>query len=231
MYKIKITTHNCIRGDITMKRLRLKSWVVAAIYMVGLVAAFAGVYYFGNKMLSEYEVAVDVDYVPDSIVENETMTVVEVTNETVNHPYLLESVTIAKDFYDSSLSEENQLKSLIYYKNTYMENTGILYTDQQEFDVVSVLEGTVSSIVNDDILGNVVEITHTTDLVTIYHCLNNVNVNVGDIVGQNQVIGTSGKVNVDKGYENALLFEVNYRGQIINPSEFYNMKISELLSR
>ena len=53
-------------------------------------------------------------------------------------------------------------------------------------------------------------------------------VKVGDAIKQHDVIGKSGKVNIDKGYENALLFEVNYKGQILNPNEFYNMKVSDL---
>ena len=38
-------------------------------------------------------------------------------------------------------------------------------------------------------------------------CLSEVSVGVGDSGKQNDVIGVSGKVNIDKGYENALLFE------------------------
>ena len=111
-----------------------------------------------------------------------------------------------------------------------MQNTGILYNSEEEFDVVSVLDGTVTSITEDEILGKVVEIAHSTELITIYHCLGEVNVNVGDNVKQNDVIGKSGKVNIDEGYDNALLFEVNYKGSIINPTEFYNMQVSDLMN-
>ena len=110
-----------------------------------------------------------------------------------------------------------------------MQNTGVLYTNNEKFDVVSVLDGTVTSITKDEILGNVVEILHNTELITIYSCLDEVLVKVGDNVKQNDVIGNSGPVNTDKSYENALLFEVNYKGTIINPIEFYNMKISDLM--
>ena len=110
-----------------------------------------------------------------------------------------------------------------------MQNTGVLYTNNEKFDVVSVLDGTVTSITKDEILGNVVEILHNTELITIYSCLDEVLVKVGDNVKQNDVIGNSGPVNIDKSYENALLFEVNYKGTIINPIEFYNMKISDLM--
>lgn len=212
-----------------MKILKLKSWVVPALYVVSLSVIFISVVCIGKVLATDYEKAVDYNYVPNSIVENETTPVVEITNETVNHPYLMEGVSIAKDYYDPKGTEESQLNSLIFYKNTYMENTGVLYKADSVYDVVAVLGGNVTSITKDEILGNVVEVTHSTELITVYHCLSEVNVQVGDNIKQNDVIGKSGKVNIDKGYENALLFEVNYRGKIINPNEFYQMKVSDLV--
>lgn len=212
-----------------MKKIRFNSWVVPALYVVSLSIIFMSMIFVGRVLMSDYDSAVEAGYVPKKIVDDDIIPVVEVTNETVNHPYLLEGVRIAKDFYDPNGTEESQINSLIFYKNTYMENTGVLYTCDSEFDVVSVLDGVVTSITEDEILGMVVEITHTTELITIYHTLNKVLVNVGDEVKQNDVIGTSGKTNIDEGYENALLFEVNYRGRILNPNEFYNMQIKDLI--
>lgn len=216
-----------------MKKLKLKSWVVPALYAISLSIIFISVVFIGRMMSTDYEKAVDTNLVPDNIIDNEdndqVTQVVEITNATVNHPYLLEGVSVAKDYYEKDASEEEQLKSLIYYKNTYMVNTGILYTNNESFDVVSVLDGSVTSITDDEILGKVVEITHTTELITIYHCLGELDVKVGDNVKQNDVIGKSGKVNIDEGYENALLFEVNYQGKILNPNTFYNMKVSDLI--
>lgn len=214
-----------------MKIRKLKSWVVPALYVVSISIIFASVILVGKIMATSYEKASGIDKnIPTNIIDDTTTTpVVEITNETVNHPYLLEGVGIAKDFYNKDDDEEKQINSLIFYKNTYMENTGVLYNAPEEFEVVSVLDGTVTSITEDEILGNVVEVTHTTELITIYHCLGKVDVKVGDTVKQNDVLGTSGKVGVDKGYDNALLFEVNFKGQILNPNDFYNMKISDLM--
>lgn len=212
-----------------MKKLKLKSWVVPALYAISLGVIFVSVIFIGKVMAVDYEKRPDSNYVPDTFLDDDVTSVVEVTNETVNHPYLLEGVKVAKDFYDKDGTEESQLNSLIYYKNTYMENTGVLYTNNEAFDVVSVLDGNVTSITNDEILGNVVEVTHSTELITIYHCLDEVSVKVGDTLKQNDVIGKSGKVNIDKGYENALLFEVNYKGSILNPNKFYLMRVADLI--
>lgn len=214
-----------------MKKLKFKSWVVPTLYIFSLSIIFGCVFLMGRMMMNAKDDSMETLFVPrDNILEDDTRPVIEeVTNATVNKPYLLEGVKIAKNFYEKDGSEEEQLNSLIFYKNTYMENTGVLYTNESEFDVVSVLDGTVTSITDDEILGKVVEVTHSTELITIYHCLSDVGIAVGDQVKQNDVIGTSGKVNVDKGYENALLFEVNYQGQILNPNKFYTMKISDLV--
>lgn len=213
-----------------MKKHKLKSWVLPSIYAISIGVIIMSLIFIGKYLDSDYKEGEITNFVSEEIVDNESIIpVVEATNETVNHPYLLESVQIAKNFYDKNKSEEEKINSLIYYKNTYMQNTGILYTAPEKFDVVSVLDGTVTSITKDEILGNVIEIAHSNELITIYQCLEEVNVSIGDNVKQNDVIGKSGKVNIDKGYDNALLFEVNYKGSIINPIEFYNMKISDLV--
>lgn len=213
-----------------MRKYRLKKWVLPSVYALSIGVILVSLVFIGKYMATDYEATDLSNYVSDKVVEDDTLEVVTPTNETVDHPYLKENVVIAKNYYDKNASEEDQIKSLIYYKNTYMQNTGILYNSKEEFDVVSVLDGTVTSITEDEILGKVVEIAHSTELITIYHCLGEVNVNVGDNVKQNDVIGKSGKVNIDEGYDNALLFEVNYKGSIINPTEFYNMQVSDLMN-
>lgn len=213
-----------------MKKYRLKKWVLPSVYVVSIGVIIISLLFIGKYMATDYEATDLSNYVSEKVVDDDTLEVVTPTNETVDHPYLKENVEITKNFYDKNASEEEQIKSLIYYKNTYMQNTGVLYTSQEQFDVVSVLDGTVTSITEDEILGNVVEIAHSTELITIYQCLGEVSVKVGDNVKQNDVIGKSGKVNIDEGYDNALLFEVNYKGSIINPLEFYNMQVSDLMN-
>lgn len=215
-----------------MKKYRLKSWVLPSIYILSIVGIILSVTLVGNYVGENMDQYEDINsFVSGDVVDNFTkvINVNQPSNVTVKYPYLLENVTVAKNFYDKNASDEEKVNSLIYYKNTYMENTGILYTSSEQFDVVSVLDGTVTSITEDEFLGKVVEIAHTTELITIYQCLGEVEVKVGDNVKQNDVIGKSGKSNLDKGYENALLFEVNYKGSILNPNEFYTMKISDLM--
>lgn len=216
-----------------MKKYVLKSWVIKAIYVMSLGTIAVSTVMLGKYLTSDIASEDVTQYVAKDVIENdtpeETASVIEITNETVNHPFLHDGVEIAKDYYDKNKSTEEKEKSIVFYKNTYMQNTGVLYKGQEQFDVVSVLDGTVTSVTKDEILGNVVEIAHTNELITMYHCLGEVNVKVGDSVKQNDVIGKSGHVSIDDGYDNALLFEVSYKGELINPVDFYNMKISDLL--
>ncbi len=146
-----------------MKKLKLKSWVVPALYVVSISIIFISVVMVGKLMATDYERAVlnDNVHVPSGIIENNsTVPVVEVTNQSIIKPFTADGVNVTKVFYSLEDSEENQLKSLIFYKNTYMENTGVLYTSENAFDVVAVLDGNVTSITKDEILGNVVEVSH-----------------------------------------------------------------------
>ena len=50
----------------------------------------------------------------------------------------------------------------------------------------------------DQILGNVIEIKHSDDIVSTYQSLSEINVKEGDAVKQNQIIGKSGNSNIQK---------------------------------
>ena len=156
-----------------------------------------------------------------------TPVVEEIESKQIVRPYTSSNVKIATYFYDVEDSAEEQQKSLIYFENTYMKNTGVLYQAEETFDCVAVLEGTVLNIKEDDILGNVVEIEHTPNLRTIYYSLGDVNVKVGEVLAQGDLIGTSGENNINDQTSN-LLFEVYYNGTLLNPEEFYQMNVTTL---
>lgn len=109
-----------------------------------------------------------------------------------------------------------------------MQSTGVLYSHSEVFDIVAVLDGTVSNIKEDDLLGKIVEIKHSTNLTTVYQSLSTVDVKVGNAINQGDKIGISGTNKVDTTTENQLLFEVYHKGLLVDPIEFYNMKIEDL---
>ena len=143
-------------------------------------------------------------------------------------PYQDENVKIIKNFYDKDSDNVTQENSLIVYQNTYMPNTGILYGNDNVFDVLAVLDGTVESVTTDEVLGNIITIRHTNNMTTTYESLNNVDVIVGQAVNQGDIIGKSGTNKVESSANSMLLFEVNYNGNNINPTNIYDKEINEL---
>ena len=94
------------------------------------------------------------------------------------------------------------------------------------FDVVSVLEGTITNVKEDETLGKIVEIKHSNDYISIYQSLSEVSVKKGDTVTQGQVIGKSGTNELDKELGNHLHFEFYANGQIVDPTLYLNKEIS-----
>ena len=133
-----------------------------------------------------------------------------------------------------ALLEENKplpfelQNSIIYYENTYMQNSGIDYSSDKSFDVVSILEGTVIDVKNDNVMGTIVEIRHTNELISVYQSLSEVNVKIDDKVVQGQIIGKSGESNLNLGVDNNLHFELYYMGEIVNPEEYYDKSLTDL---
>mgnify|MGYP003298010457 CR=1 FL=1 len=108
-----------------------------------------------------------------------------------------------------------------------MQNSGVDYKHTEVFEVVSILDGTVIEVTDNEILGKTIKIRHNNDLVSTYQSLSQVNVNVDDVVVRNQVIGTSGTCKL-YGTDSNLHFELTYQGKNINPEEYYDKTTDEL---
>jgi peptidase M23B len=124
--------------------------------------------------------------------------------------------------------EAKQQNSLVYYENTYLQNSGVLYSSTSAFDVICAIDGKVTNVSKDEILGNFVEITHNPNLKTIYYSLSEVQVKKDDTVMSGDVLGKSGDNSLNGETENCLLFEVYHNGTAIDPEDFYNMSIEDL---
>ena len=217
-----------------MTQRRLKKYVIPTIYVLSVTAIFLSIILLGKTFSNLFQVSEDYDSNPAMDVVNETpkpdlpvMNTPE-TEVKIIKPFTVEEVQLTKDYYDKNADETTQTNSLIYYENTYIQNTGILYSHSEAFDVVAVMDGTVTNIKEDDLLGKIVEIKHNTNLITVYQSLSEVTVKVGSSVTQGSQIGTSGSNKIDSANPNCLLFEVYYKGLLLNPNTFYNMKIEDL---
>lgn len=208
-------------------KYRLKGWVVACIYVISIGAIVSSMVLLGKTLKGYFYTEDNLSYVYHGIFED-PVPVVKYKDDKIIKPFNSEDVNVLKKYYDKDAESNVQEESLLFYQNTYMPNTGILYSNKESFDVVSVLDGTVESVVADEIMGNIVTVKHSNNLTTVYQCLNEVHVITGDLIKQGDVIGTSGINKLESSSENMLLFEVIKGGEYINPDTFYNMKIEEL---
>lgn len=209
-------------------KYKLKSWVVLCIYIISIGAIVTSLFLVGKTLKAATLSYDNLSYVFRGIIKNNEVPVINYSNENIIKPYDQDNVSIAKGYYDKNDDTKVQENCLIFYEKTYMPNTGILYTSDKSFDVLNVLDGTVEDITADDIMGNIVTIKHSNNLTTVYQSLNEVNIIVGDVLKQGDIIGTSGVNKIKTDSENMLLFEVIYNGSNINPEKFYQMNIKDL---
>ena len=214
-----------------MNKRKLKSFVLPTVYIMVIGILFISISFIGSALQSKvkYDDNLSVNALEDNVtpvIKNE-----EETNETdkkIVKPFTSTAVSISKSYYDMQDDEKTQQNSLVYYENTYLQNSGVLYSSKEAFDILSVYDGTVTNISEDEILGNVVEITHNPNLKTIYYSLGEILVKKDDVINSGTIIGKSGSNLLDEEQDNCLLFEVYYNGNTIDPEDFYNMNINEL---
>lgn len=208
------------------KKLKLKSYVVPSIYVV-LITLFviSAMQTFEDAPLLEE----DVKYVSSVILSNDTPVISTPGKEIVIiKPYNDNKVTIGKGYYDYKSDEQTQQNSLVNYENTYIQNSGIDYVKNEAFDVISILDGTVISVNNNELLGQTIEIQHAGNLISVYQSLSNVLVKEGDVIKQGTVLGKSGTCKLNLSLGNHLHFELFKEGQVVNPTDYYNKNIKDL---
>ena len=214
-----------------MNKRKLKGFVLPTVYIMVIGILFISISFIGSALQSKvkYDDNLSVNALEDDVtpvIKNEEET--NTTEKKIVKPFTSTAVSISKSYYDMQDDEKTQQNSLVYYENTYLQNSGVLYSSKEAFDILSVYDGTVTNISEDEILGNVVEITHNPNLKTIYYSLGEILVKKDDVINSGTIIGKSGSNLLDEEQDNCLLFEVYYNGNTIDPEDFYNMNINEL---
>lgn len=205
-----------------MTKRKLKGYVLPTLYLICISIIIISMTFITKNLQPTNEY--NNDYVTDIITENSDPVV---NTTTIIPPYNNEKVSISKHYYELDADATEQENSLIYYENTYLQNSGVVYTNNEEFEAISVLDGTIIDIKNDYILNTIVYVSHNNNLVTIYYGLKDVTLEVNEYVTQGQTLGKSTN-NKFSNEPSSILFEVNYAGQTLNPEKFFTMDISEL---
>ena len=216
-----------------MTRRKLKPFVLPTLYSLAVVIFILCMFLvqsiLNNSLLEANELKDDIEYVDGDITDDIDKDIpVVATKIIINKPYIDSSVKVVKNYYDYLSSSEEQEKSIVYYENTYMQNSGIDLSSGNVFDVVSILDGEIISVKEDELLGKIVEIRHENELISVYQSLSEINVKENDKVLANQVIGKSGESNVNKDLGNHLHFELYHHGKVVNPINYFDKNVDEL---
>lgn len=201
---------------------KLKQSVIYGIYALGSLSLIGGLFIY--QAIQNTEDYISTRYVTKNIFD-EVYPVINISKG-IEKPFNDASVKILNSFYD--YKEENHENSIIYYENTYMPNTGIIYKGNETFDVLSIYEGEVIKIEEDEIMGTIVTIKHSENVLSIYQSLKDVKVKEGDLVNKQDIIGASGKNNLSSDIGEHLHFELIINGQNVDPEKYYGKTLEEL---
>ncbi len=199
-----------------MTKRKLKGYVLPTFFLISLSVILISTFVI-SKNLKKPAATDETDYVMNSLIDS-VEPVVKEEKKSFIAPYD-GNVKISNNFYNINATEEEQENSLLYYENTYLKNSGVVYSSNEEFDIVASNDGTVLEIKQDDILNTVVYIKHEDNTTTIYYGLKDVTLKENDQVEKGNMIGKSTN-NKFCTEENSILFEIKQDGKSINPEEF-----------
>ena len=206
--------------------MKLKPFVFPIIYISLIFTLVLGLY-FTNRLLNEdvNNSLEDVTYVSNIILND----VVPVTNiESVfSNPYTVDTVKISRYYYNLEDDFDKQKESIVLYNNTYMPNTGVDYTNDETFEIIAIMSGTVIEIKEDEMLGKIVEIRHDNNIISSYAGLSEISVQKGEQVVIGTKIGMSGTSKINENLGNHLHLEIYKDGVNIDPLKVIGNKIGD----
>ncbi len=207
------------------KKLVLKPFVLPTLYILMVIVLMT---MSTTLIYKEKEEDDDLTYVSDSIIDDSTP-VVNDSQIIILKPFTSENVTVVSGYYDYQAEAANQESSIVKYENTYLQNSGITYSSTEEFDVVSIMDGTITKIYSNDLLGNIIEITHDKDFISVYQMLDNIseNIKVGTKVARGEVIAKGGTSKLSPENYN-LHFELMKEGSLVDPNNYLGKDFKEL---
>lgn len=194
------------------KRVMAKRWLYPAIYL-GAAAVIIGLMYARSQMTSTPTGATPTN-------GSNTSTTATQPSEPFEWPAAASvNPEVTVPFFSSKGSVKEQESALVEYDNTYYAHRGvdIKAKDGSSFQVTAALSGKVTKVENDPLNGQTVSVESDGGYTETYQSLDAVNVKQGQEIRQGDVIGTAGTNTFEKGQGNHLYFEVDLKGQPIDP--------------
>lgn len=208
------------------RKIYIKNWILTCILVVSIITIVGASSYLATSYFSLINTDNNSYVLRDMISSN--LPVGKEVEKKIIKPYNDENVKVIRDYYKADGDRNTQENSLILYENTYMPNTGILYGSGEAFDCLSIYEGTVKNVSEDDVFGFIVEIEYSNNFVAKYSSLASVEVAKGDNVSIGEVIGKSGKNKIISESQNMLLLEIIYDGVNVDPKDYFDKNLEEM---
>jgi stage II sporulation protein Q len=210
------------------KRLLAKKWVFPAAYMAAaaIILTFMWVYQdVGKKAAGDKDLGLKVTNNSAVVDNSKTPDALAVSTkaETMQWPVKdMKELTTSLPFYDTKASNEVRQAAMIVYGDTLTPHVGVdlQKPDGATFDVFAALSGKVTAVEQNPVVGNLVEITHSNGLVTVYQSLGEVSVAKNADVKKGDVIAKAGRNELEKEEGIHLHFEVRQGagGPAVNPA-------------
>ena len=127
-------------------RKKLKPFVIPVIYSIVTITMLISLMFLIQNLLNVNKNPLT--YITSGTIAEDIVPVVS-EKKTIIRPYTDQDVKIVQNFYDYKGEKQNQENSLIFYENTYLQNSGVDYGKGSTFDVVAILEGTVIKVKQD----------------------------------------------------------------------------------
>ena len=203
-----------------MKQKKLSRSLIYVLLLTVIGGVCSGVLMINNSIKSDKEL----QPVNDS---SDTFVPVVKLEEGIIRPYNDSNVTLLSGYYDYESDVSKQLDAIILYNNTYMQNTGNIYSSDNKFDVIAIADGEVIKVEDSNLSGKVITIKHTDDIISTYQFLDDTNVSINKMVKRGDKLGTSGVSNLVDNTKNQLYFELSIRGSLVDAEEYYGKDIKD----
>ncbi|MCR8632340.1 M23 family metallopeptidase [Paenibacillus radicis (ex Xue et al. 2023)] len=211
------------------KRFLAKKWVFPATYMAAaaIILTLMWVYQDAGKSALNGELGLDgkSTTVTNNVMKPESVAVNTVT-ETMQLPFKEKGeLDVILPYFDSKASNEVRQAAMVEYGDTFTPHMGMDFAkhDNSVFDVQAAMSGKVTTVEKNPVVGNLVEITHSNGLVTVYQSLAEIKVAKDADVKKGDVIAKAGRNELEKDQGVHLHFEVRQgeNGASVNPEQFF----------
>ncbi|NHN33839.1 M23 family metallopeptidase [Paenibacillus agricola] len=219
------------KQSFSWKRLLSKKWVFPATYMAAaaIILTLMWVYQDAGRSAIKDELAVGLEAAETTVTETVTKPdalAVNAVIETMQRPYKeTGELEVTLPFFDSKASNEVRQAAMVEYGDTFTPHMGMDFSkpDNQTFEVLAAMGGKVTAVEKNPVVGNLIEITHSNGLITVYQSLAEMNVAKDAEVKKGDVIAKAGRNELEKDQGVHLHFEVRQGedGTSINPDSFF----------